>query len=105
VGIAHTNYVEYARRDRGEVSAQFLKHLNAFVCALHCHKVVKLSDAVQPLPRQVRVRLSVRLPTAVAATFTAREGSLASPRMHATILSGSQTCTYALVGNFDESRV
>lgn len=53
MGIAHTNYVEYARRDRGEASAQFLKHLNSFVCALHCHKVVKLSDAVQPLPRQV----------------------------------------------------
>ena len=62
VGVAHTNYVEYARRDRGEASAQVLKLLNSFVCALHCHKVIKLSDAVQPLPRQVRALGGVKEP-------------------------------------------
>mmetsp|Transcript_12635 Transcript_12635/g.23982 ORF Transcript_12635/g.23982 Transcript_12635/m.23982 type:complete len:514 (+) Transcript_12635:137-1678(+) len=53
VGIAHTNYVEYARQDRGELNARFLKNINKLMVALHCHKVIKLSDAVQPLPKQV----------------------------------------------------
>lgn len=29
-----------------------LKHINNWVCRVYCHKVVKLSDAVQPLPKQ-----------------------------------------------------
>lgn len=29
-----------------------LRHINAWVCRIHCHKVVKLSDAVQKLPRE-----------------------------------------------------
>lgn len=28
------------------------RHINAWVCRIYCHKVIKLSDAVQPLPRQ-----------------------------------------------------
>jgi digalactosyldiacylglycerol synthase len=31
VGIAHTNYIEYALRDRGYLSAKFLKHFNQLV--------------------------------------------------------------------------
>ncbi len=28
------------------------RHINAWVTRIHCHKVIKLSDAVQPLPRE-----------------------------------------------------
>lgn len=28
------------------------RHINAWVCRIYCHKVIKLSDAVQPLPRE-----------------------------------------------------
>jgi len=53
VGVMHTNYLDYARReDNGNVKEALLKHINAWVCRIHCHKVIKLSDAVQPLPRQ-----------------------------------------------------
>jgi digalactosyldiacylglycerol synthase len=52
VGIMHTNYVDYAKREAGEAAAGALKRLNKFLCRQHTHKVVKLSDAVQNLPRQ-----------------------------------------------------
>eukprot|EP00891_Asterochloris_glomerata_P002161 jgi/Astpho2/2161/e_gw1.00040.194.1_t len=53
VGIIHTNYLDYARREEGgDLKEKFLKALNSWVCRVHCHKVVKLSDAVQQLPRQ-----------------------------------------------------
>jgi digalactosyldiacylglycerol synthase len=101
VGIMHTNYLDYARREEGgETKAKLLEAYNNWVCRVHCHKVphswrqisqapsvlppaaviarccsavlsseclpcwlshditllfpqiVKLSDAVQPLPRQ-----------------------------------------------------
>ncbi|KAK9827590.1 hypothetical protein WJX81_001802 [Elliptochloris bilobata] len=53
VGVIHTNYLDYARREvHGELKAAVLAAFNRLVCRLHCHKVVKLSDAVQRLPRQ-----------------------------------------------------
>lgn len=53
VGIVHTNYLDYARReDGGKTKEMLLKHINGWVTRVHCHKVVKLSDAVQDLPRQ-----------------------------------------------------
>ncbi|KAG2497202.1 hypothetical protein HYH03_004791 [Edaphochlamys debaryana] len=53
VGVMHTNYLDYARREEGgHVKEQLLKHINAWVCRIYCHKVIKLSDAVQPLPRE-----------------------------------------------------
>ncbi|EFN54763.1 hypothetical protein CHLNCDRAFT_31413 [Chlorella variabilis] len=53
VGVVHTNYLDYARREEGGDTKEFLlKHINNWVCRIHCHKVVKLSDAVQPLPKQ-----------------------------------------------------
>jgi digalactosyldiacylglycerol synthase len=53
VGVMHTNYLDYARREEGgAVKEAVLRHINAWVCRIHCHKVVKLSDAVQPLPRE-----------------------------------------------------
>jgi len=29
-----------------------IRHINTWVCRIYCHKVIKLSDAVQQLPRQ-----------------------------------------------------
>lgn len=53
VGVMHTNYLDYARReDGGAVKATVLRIVNGWVCRAHCHKVIKLSDAVQDLPRQ-----------------------------------------------------
>ncbi|WIA41577.1 hypothetical protein OEZ86_008941 [Tetradesmus obliquus] len=53
VGVMHTNYLDYARREeRGAIKEALLRHINAWVCRIYCHKVIKLSDAVQPLPRQ-----------------------------------------------------
>lgn len=53
VGIMHTNYLDYARREEnGAVKAAILRAVNSLVCRVHCHKVIKLSDAVQRLPRQ-----------------------------------------------------
>lgn len=33
-------------------SCVYYRHINAWMCRIYCHKVIKLSDAVQPLPRQ-----------------------------------------------------
>lgn len=53
VGVMHTNYLDYARREEGgAVKAAILRLVNGWVCRAHCHKVIKLSDAVQDLPRQ-----------------------------------------------------
>eukprot|EP00798_Chlamydomonas_sp_ICE-L_P012526 gene12526-15742_t len=53
VGIMHTNYLDYVRREPGgALNAFMMKHFNRYVCSVHCDKVIKLSDAVQPLPRQ-----------------------------------------------------
>ena len=53
VGVCHTNYLEYARRDRSEADAKLLERINLWMVQMHCHKVIKLSDAVQTLPRSV----------------------------------------------------
>mmetsp|Transcript_39599 Transcript_39599/g.112294 ORF Transcript_39599/g.112294 Transcript_39599/m.112294 type:complete len:526 (+) Transcript_39599:789-2366(+) len=53
VGVCHTNYLEYARRESGEANARLLERINLWTVQMHCHKVIKLSDAVQPLPRSV----------------------------------------------------
>ena len=52
VGVMHTNYVDYARRMAGEAASVTLKRLNKFLCRQHTHKVIKLSGAVQRLPRE-----------------------------------------------------
>lgn len=55
VGVVHTNYIEYARMNGffGPSRALFLGFLNKWVCRSYCHRVIKLSDAVQPLPHSV----------------------------------------------------
>uniref|UniRef100_A0A061RNI4 Digalactosyldiacylglycerol synthase n=1 Tax=Tetraselmis sp. GSL018 TaxID=582737 RepID=A0A061RNI4_9CHLO len=76
VGVVHTNYLDYARREEGgDVKQRLLKAINCWVCQAHCHKVVKLSGAVQPLPKEhtefvhgvspafLEVGMAKRLPT------------------------------------------
>lgn len=46
-GIAHTNYVDYVAREAGEAAALAIARLNRFLVGVHCHRVIKLSDAVQ----------------------------------------------------------
>lgn len=54
VGVCHTNYLDYARREEGgRAKAMLLGAINSLVCRQHCHKVIKLSGAVQPMPREV----------------------------------------------------
>ncbi|KAK9907493.1 hypothetical protein WJX75_004778 [Coccomyxa subellipsoidea] len=54
VGIIHTNYLDYAQREEGgALKAKALAVVNQIVCRMHCHKIVKLSDAVQEMPRSV----------------------------------------------------
>ena len=39
VGIMHTNYLDYARREEGgEAKARMLEAYNNWVCRVHCHK-------------------------------------------------------------------
>ena len=53
VGIMHTNYLDYARREEnGDVKVKILRMVNQWVTRIHCDQVVKLSDAVQPLVRE-----------------------------------------------------
>ena len=55
VGVVHTNYIEYAKKHGvfGPQRALFLSFLNKWVCRSYCHRVIKLSDAVQTLPHSV----------------------------------------------------
>ncbi|KAE9592237.1 hypothetical protein Lal_00035287 [Lupinus albus] len=48
VGIIHTNYLEYVKREKNGMLASFLlKHLNNWVVGIYCHKVIRLSAATQ----------------------------------------------------------
>lgn len=55
VGVVHTNYLEYAGKHGalGPLRAAFLGVLNMWVCSAHCHRVIRLSAAVQHLPGAV----------------------------------------------------
>lgn len=54
VGIIHTNYTSYARESVfGPASAVFLHFLNQWCARAYCHRVIKLSDAVQEFPHSV----------------------------------------------------
>ncbi|CAH9117774.1 unnamed protein product [Cuscuta europaea] len=52
VGIVHTNYLEYIKREKnGALQAFFVKHINNWVTRAYCHKVLRLSAATQDLPK------------------------------------------------------
>ncbi|PPS04548.1 hypothetical protein GOBAR_AA16117 [Gossypium barbadense] len=54
VGIVHTNYLEYIKREKnGALQAFFVKHINNLVIRAHCHKVLRLSAATQDMPKSV----------------------------------------------------
>lgn len=55
VGIIHTNYIEYAKKYGffGPQKAMALLFLNVWVCRGYCHRIIKLSDAVQEFPNSV----------------------------------------------------
>jgi digalactosyldiacylglycerol synthase len=48
VGVIHTNYLEYVRREKnGILQAYLLKYVNSWVVSIYCHKVIRLSAATQ----------------------------------------------------------
>ena len=48
VGIIHTNYQFYARGEKhGVVKKPIVKAACAFTVRAHCHRIIKLSDALQ----------------------------------------------------------
>lgn len=54
VGVVHTNYLEYIKREKnGAIQAFLVKHINNLVARAYCHKVLRLSAATQDLPRSV----------------------------------------------------
>ncbi|CAH8273625.1 unnamed protein product [Arabidopsis lyrata] len=54
IGIVHTNYLEYVKREKqGRVKAFLLKYLNSWVVGIYCHKVIRLSAATQEYPKSI----------------------------------------------------
>ncbi|GAB4844441.1 Digalactosyldiacylglycerol synthase 2, chloroplastic [Ancistrocladus abbreviatus] len=53
IGVVHTNYLEYVKREKNAVQANLLKHINSWLIRIYCHKVIRLSAATQDLPRSV----------------------------------------------------
>lgn len=52
VGIVHTNYLEYVKREKnGVVQAFLLEHINNWMIRAYCNKVLRLSAATQELPK------------------------------------------------------
>lgn len=54
IGIIHTNYLEYVKREKnGPFQAFLLKYVNSWVVNIYCHKVIRLSAATQDYPRSI----------------------------------------------------
>ncbi|XP_038878183.1 digalactosyldiacylglycerol synthase 2, chloroplastic [Benincasa hispida] len=54
IGIIHTNYLEYVKREKnGAVEAFLLEYINRWVVHIYCHKVIRLSAATQDYPKSI----------------------------------------------------
>ncbi|KAK3194855.1 hypothetical protein Dsin_026165 [Dipteronia sinensis] len=54
IGIVHTNYLEYVKREKnGRLQAFLLKYMNNWVVGIYCHKVIRLSGATQDYPNSI----------------------------------------------------
>ncbi|OMP00505.1 putative UDP-galactose:MGDG galactosyltransferase [Corchorus olitorius] len=54
IGIIHTNYLEYVKREKnGRFQAFLLKYINSWVVSIYCHKVIRLSGATQDYPNSI----------------------------------------------------
>ncbi|XP_042506002.1 digalactosyldiacylglycerol synthase 2, chloroplastic-like isoform X2 [Macadamia integrifolia] len=53
IGVVHTNYLEYVKRERNGMQAFVLKHINSWVIHIYCHKVIRLSAATQDLRKSI----------------------------------------------------
>ncbi|XP_043721498.1 digalactosyldiacylglycerol synthase 2, chloroplastic-like [Telopea speciosissima] len=53
IGVVHTNYLEYVKRERNGLQAFLLKHMNSWVIHIYCHKVIRLSAATQDLRKSI----------------------------------------------------
>jgi digalactosyldiacylglycerol synthase len=63
VGIVHTNYLDYARREEGgEMKENVLKVINSWVCQAHCHKVGSPFYASLSPHRLLRGTFNIRYP-------------------------------------------
>lgn len=39
IGVVHTNYLEYVKREKNAAQAFLLKHINSWVISIYCDKV------------------------------------------------------------------
>ncbi|KAF5733015.1 Digalactosyl diacylglycerol deficient 2 isoform 1 [Tripterygium wilfordii] len=53
IGIIHTNYLEYVKREKNVMQAFLLKYVNSWLVSIYCHKVIRLSAATQDYPRSI----------------------------------------------------
>ncbi|KAG6725323.1 hypothetical protein I3842_02G027600 [Carya illinoinensis] len=54
IGIIHTKYLEYVKREKnGRMQAFLLKVINSWVVIIYCHKVIRLSAATQDYPKSI----------------------------------------------------
>ncbi|KAK8926549.1 hypothetical protein KSP39_PZI018653 [Platanthera zijinensis] len=51
IGVVHTNYLEYVKREKNSLIACFLRYANCWVTYIYCDKNIRLSGATQDLPR------------------------------------------------------
>jgi len=60
VGIMHTNYLVYARTiSAGFIKEPFLYVVNKAMCRAYCHKVIKLSNALQEFASEKEITCNV----------------------------------------------
>ncbi len=60
VGVIHTNYVMYSRSIAfGQLKGSLLYFINQGVCRAYCHKIIKLSSALQEFAAEKEVVCNV----------------------------------------------